>query len=1146
MAPHDREAENQPIYSTIQVKSERVEPTIPFSSVENYAHTTFPSSNLANTTRAIKPEPVDALPTDATAVGPAPLFHQNINAQKPGASAIPKVPSYTVYTNAQDIEYTPENALQNGVGMVQDLATLVKKIELGKGRRAQTWYREIDDLTKQGSPKTMIAVCGATGAGKSSLLNAVLDDNIVPTSGMRACTAVITEISHHKKKTIDADVSFLTLEEWKAELTILLEELTDEDGNVRRSTDLRSEAGVAWHKVHAVHPLMPIEQLAKSNPDEILRRHPAIAKILGTTKRICAPDSKTFAKEIGKYIDSKDQKRNSKDKKDKAQREKDKKKDNEPALWPLIRLVQVRCPAAALSTGAILVDLPGVADANAARSAIARDYMKKCDCIWIAAPITRAVDDKTAKDLLGEAFRTQLMMDGNYDDSCITFIATKTDDISCSEIIRALNLDENEELQAIIDEIDEATIEMSTWTATQAEAQRTVKALDKEVETLRDVIDDHRNHLEALRNGEEYTPVDFEAKNKPKGKKRKSVGSDYGSSPKRRRSDYGSDDSFINDDDDDLSDLDEDKDEDEGDKDMDVDNNDDRSDAGSNNSDGSDSDKDGEAEDDDEVQEIKEVITEETLKEKIKEKEDELKSLKQRLTTAKADRKKANDELANLKKTIAKVQKKKNAFCSLKRSEFSRDVLKEDFRVGLRELDQAAAEQNNPDTFDPSEDLRNYEAIDLPVFTCSSRDYIRLTKQVKGDGEPTCFLDKPDTGVPALQAWCHDLTITSRERAARNFMSRFKVFIEGISSYLQDVEGVNLGDRMALRDLWQSYPDDDESVIVDQSGERLYRMASEEEWFQDIDAMLGGQKPKTKPDGKATGIALRLEQVIDQIVSTTVASLKVKFRDGLEDRCQSGASKAEAAAVETSDAFAASMHWGTYRATLRRRGEWRRDLNAELVNPLTTEIASSWSRVFESDLFADVEKSATRHIQKLLQEVEASAPAGLQDRCKTQGDLAHEETKVVMKKIMAEVKNKMSNEQKEVSRCLSPHVQDQLGDGYDLAMEERGKGSVARQKLVFRNFVDRNRGDIFTDGADLLLGRLDVAAEAVGETLDQSLAELANKVEICMSVLWEIPKDDVQEHLARNQLKDKLVGLKSLVNLWMTAGETRAKSIKDD
>jgi len=76
--------------------------------------------------------------------------------------------------------------------------------------------------------------------------------------------------------------------------------------------------------------------------------------------------------------------------------------------------------------------------------------------------------------------------------------------------------------------------------------------------------------------------------------------------------------------------------------------------------------------------------------------------------------------------------------------QFSRDVLKEDFRLGLKELDgmhiiiptsiltayhrllDAAAEQKNPDTFDPSVDLRDYTAIDLPVFTCSSRDYVRI------------------------------------------------------------------------------------------------------------------------------------------------------------------------------------------------------------------------------------------------------------------------------------------------------------------------------------------------------------------------------------------------------------------------------------
>jgi hypothetical protein len=31
-----------------------------------------------------------------------------------------------------------------------------------------------------------------------------------------------------------------------------------------------------------------------------------------------------------------------------------------PALWPLIRQVNVRCPSAVLSTGTVLVDLPGM------------------------------------------------------------------------------------------------------------------------------------------------------------------------------------------------------------------------------------------------------------------------------------------------------------------------------------------------------------------------------------------------------------------------------------------------------------------------------------------------------------------------------------------------------------------------------------------------------------------------------------------------------------------------------------------------------------------------------------------------------------------------------------------------------------------
>ena len=134
---------------------------------------------------------------------------------------------------------------------------------------------------------------------------------------------------------------------------------------------------------------------------------------------------------------------------------------------------------------------------------------------------------------------------------------------------------------------------------------------------------------------------------------------------------------------------------------------------------------------------------------------------------------------------------------------------------------------------------------------------------------------------------------------------------------------------------------------------------------------------------------------------------------------------------------------------LRRHGCWRRDLNTELVAPFTRNIALSWSKVFEGDLFAALDKAAITSVNKVLKEVEESAAPGLKDRCKTQGVVCLEEVRVALKNILDAVRETMNNEQKEASRSLVPHVQEQLREGYDRAMEERGTGSVARQKVRF-------------------------------------------------------------------------------------------------
>ena len=54
---------------------------------------------------------------------------------------------------------------------------------------------------------------------------------------------------------------------------------------------------------------------------------------------------------------------------------------------------------------------------------VVKEYLREADSIWIVASINRAVNDKTAKNMLGESFRRELLMDGQYNNIC--FVATQ-------------------------------------------------------------------------------------------------------------------------------------------------------------------------------------------------------------------------------------------------------------------------------------------------------------------------------------------------------------------------------------------------------------------------------------------------------------------------------------------------------------------------------------------------------------------------------------------------------------------------------------------------------------------------------------------------------------------------------------------------
>ena len=196
------------------------------------------------------------------------------------------------------------------------------------------------------------------------------EERLVPTNCMRACTACVTEIAYNEgEQPYRAVIEFISAADWEKELNVLFQDLLDNEGRVSREcTNEDTDAGIAYAKIKAVYPQKTKEDIANSNVKSLLKE---LSSVLGSRRNINENNSLTFYKRLQTFVDSKEKsvgKKNKDGKKEKKERE----------LWPLIRVVRLYVRAAALSTGAVIVDLPGVHDSNAARAAVAEGYMKQC------------------------------------------------------------------------------------------------------------------------------------------------------------------------------------------------------------------------------------------------------------------------------------------------------------------------------------------------------------------------------------------------------------------------------------------------------------------------------------------------------------------------------------------------------------------------------------------------------------------------------------------------------------------------------------------------------------------------------------------------------------------------------------------------
>lgn len=457
-------------------------------------------------------------------------------------------------------------------------------------------------------------------------------------------------------------------------------------------------------------------------------------------------DSLVFYKKLQSFVDSKEKSIGKKDSDKKSQ-------PRDMEFWPLIKVVRIHVKSPALQTGAVIVDLPGVHDANAARAAVAEGYMKQCTGLWIVAPINRAVDDKAAKSLLGESFKRQLKMDGGF--SAVTFICSKTDDISIEEAERSLGL---------ADEMKSSWVEMEGLVKEQRTSKKRVEELQDSKAVYGEVINDADDQIEAwesLKEDIESGETVYPPKPTKSSSKRKKTAEDTQSKKKRRIDvDERSNDEAV----DDASDDSENKD-------------------------------DGSPASSQECSQATDPLTEADVTSKLQQlraTKKEARAQKQELIETIKTLKEAVNEA---KKEEDKINDRMNAMCISGRNDYSKGAIQQDFAAGIKELDQELAAEDDEENFNPDAEIRDYEAVaqSLPVFCVSSRAYQKLQGRLKKSPAVPGFTSIEETEIPQLQLHCGKLTEIGRSANCRSFINKLNQLLNSLFLWgSSDGTGANL------------------------------------------------------------------------------------------------------------------------------------------------------------------------------------------------------------------------------------------------------------------------------------------------------------------------------------------------------------------
>ena len=257
---------------------------------------------------------------------------------------------------------------------------------------------EVDDR------RVRVALLGDTNAGKSTLVNAVLGQRLLPSSSSGPGTAVVTTLRHRPGASITVEIQFAT----RANLRRACQELLDQQSLVENSdnvdTDVHDLIDASRRRLSRVFGASLDDYLATGHVS-VLREVPEAAVIVDEGTRIVET---TRADEVHQTLLAH--------------------ADAAAAIGYLVDRVDITGDFPSLRTGVTLLDLPGLNDPDARRTDATRRAIADADVIWVVYPLDTGLAMSTIRAVQSTLTAHQTLLE--RDATRLRFVCTKNEAVA--------------------------------------------------------------------------------------------------------------------------------------------------------------------------------------------------------------------------------------------------------------------------------------------------------------------------------------------------------------------------------------------------------------------------------------------------------------------------------------------------------------------------------------------------------------------------------------------------------------------------------------------------------------------------------------------------------------------------------------------